>query len=67
MPLKRGTKTGRKSAPAVSKDKAQIGHKRIGSIGDETAPKRTRHSQLLQPRMRMSRRRRKMERNLSQL
>ena len=47
MPPKRGTKTGRKSAPAVSKDEAQIGHKCIGSIGDETAPKRTRRSQRL--------------------
>jgi len=67
MAPKHGTKTGCKSAPAIAKDKAQISHKRIGSIGDETAPKRTHHSQLLQPRMRMSRRRRKMERNLSQL
>ena len=39
MPPKRGTKTGCKSAPAVSKDEAQISYKRISSIGDETAPK----------------------------
>jgi len=45
MPPKHGTKTGCKSAPAISKDEVQISHKHIGSIGDETAPKRTHRSQ----------------------
>ena len=47
MPPKCGKTTVRTSAPAVPKDKAQIGHKRSGSIGDETAPKRTHRSQRL--------------------
>ena len=46
MPLKH-TNTGCKSAPAISKDEAQIGYKRIGSTGDEAASKWTRHSQRL--------------------
>jgi hypothetical protein len=47
MAPKSNTNAGRKSAPAVSKAAAQIGQKRIGSTADETAPKRTRHSQRL--------------------
>jgi len=47
MPPKRETNTGRKSAPTVPKADVQLGHKRIGSTGDETAPKRTRRSQRL--------------------
>ena len=47
MPPKRDTGTGSKSAPTVSKEKAQIGRKRIGSTADETTSKRTRRSQRL--------------------
>jgi len=47
MPPKREMNTGCKSAPAIPKADAQLGHKRIGSTGDETAPKRTRRSQRL--------------------
>ena len=47
MPPKCEMNTGRKSAPAVPKADVQLGHKRIGSTGDETTLKWTRRSQRL--------------------
>ena len=47
MPPKHEMNTGRKSAPAVPKADVQLGHKRIGSTGDETTLKWTRRSQRL--------------------
>ena len=47
MPPKQNTGTGSKLAPAVSKEKSQIGQKQIGSTTDETTSKCTCHSQRL--------------------
>ena len=45
MPLKWGTGTGSKFAPGISKEKAQIGQKWIGSTADKTTSKCICHSQ----------------------